>query len=298
MGHWSGKATPAPLSEDSRLRHCSYRSLNSKGSHRIAYTQWGESDNPRVLICVHGLTRNGRDFDTLAAALAADYLVVCPDVAGRGASDWLVDKNDYGYPQYVNDMSALVAHLNADSVHWVGTSMGGLIGMLLAAQPGSPITRMVMNDVGPLIPRAALERIASYVGDDPHFSSMRELDDYLREIYAPFGPFTDEQWQGLVRSSARALDNAKIGLAYDPGIAVPLREMPKQDVDLWSTWSNVRCPVLVIRGEQSDLLLADTAEQMTTTGPRAELAVLAGMGHAPTLMSEDQIALLSRWLLD
>jgi pimeloyl-ACP methyl ester carboxylesterase len=278
------------------LRHGSYLSLNSKGFHRVAYTQWGDNDNPRVLVCVHGLTRNGRDFDTLAAALAGDYRVVCPDVVGRGASDWLTDKSDYGYPQYLSDMAALVAHLNADSVHWVGTSMGGLIGMLLAALPGSPVTRMVMNDVGPSIPKAALERIAAYVGDDPHFSDLQELDEYLREIYAPFGPFTDEQWHGLVRSSARALDNAKIGLAYDPGIAEPLKAMPVQDVDLWSTWSKVLCPVLVIRGEQSDLLLADTAEQMTTSGPGAELAVLAGMGHAPTLMSEDQIALVSDWL--
>ena len=278
------------------MRHGSYLSLNSNGFHRVAYTQWGDSDNPRVLVCVHGLTRNGRDFDTLAAALAGDYRVVCPDVVGRGASDWLTDKSDYGYPQYLSDMAALVAHLNADSVHWVGTSMGGLIGMLLAALPGSPVTRMVMNDVGPLIPKAALERIAAYVGDDPHFSDLQELDEYLREIYAPFGPFTDEQWQGLVRSSARALDNAKIGLAYDPGIAEPLKAMPKEDVDLWSTWSKVLCPVLVIRGEQSDLLLADTAEQMTTSGPGAELAVLSGMGHAPTLMSEDQIALVSDWL--
>jgi len=278
------------------LRHGSYLSLNSKGFHRVAYTQWGDNDNPRVLVCVHGLTRNGRDFDTLAAALAGDYRVICPDVVGRGASDWLADKSDYGYPQYLSDMAALVAHLNADSVHWVGTSMGGLIGMLLAALPGSPVTRMVMNDVGPLIPKAALERIAAYVGDDPHFSDLQELDEYLREIYAPFGPFTDEQWHGLVRSSARALDNAKIGLAYDPGIAEPLKAMPAQDVDLWSTWSKVLCPVLVIRGEQSDLLLADTAEQMTTSGPGAELAVLAGMGHAPTLMSEDQIALVSDWL--
>jgi pimeloyl-ACP methyl ester carboxylesterase len=280
------------------LRHGSYRSLSSKGFHRIAYTQWGESDNPRVLICVHGLTRNGRDFDTLAAALAADYRVVCPDVAGRGASDWLADENDYGYPQYLNDMSALVAHLNADCVHWVGTSMGGLIGMLLAAQPGSPVTRMVMNDVGPLIPKAALARIASYVGGDPHFSSMQDLDDYLGAIYAPFGPFTDEQWQGLVRSSARTLDNGDIGLAYDPSIAAPLKAMPLEDVDLWPVWDAVECPVLVIRGEQSDVLLADTAERMTTSGPRAQLSVLAGIGHAPTLMSADQIALISDWLSD
>jgi pimeloyl-ACP methyl ester carboxylesterase len=278
------------------LRHGSYSSLGPKGFHRIAYTEWGESDNPRVLVCVHGLTRNGRDFDTLAATLAAEYRVVCPDVVGRGASDWLADKNDYGYPQYLNDMAALVAHLHADSVHWVGTSMGGLIGMLLAAQPGSPVTRMVMNDVGPLIPAAALERIASYVGDDRRFASLQELDDYLGEIYAPFGPFTDEQWRGLVRSSARDLGSGRIALAYDPGIAEPMRAMPNEDVDLWAIWSNVQCPVLVIRGEHSDVLPADVAEQMTASGPRAQLEELAGIGHAPTLMSEDQIVLVSEWL--
>jgi pimeloyl-ACP methyl ester carboxylesterase len=280
------------------LRHGSYRSQNSQGSHRVAYTEFGESDNPRVLICVHGLTRNGRDFDTLATALAGDYRVICPDVVGRGASDWLADKNAYGYPQYVSDMVALVAHLNADSVHWVGTSMGGLIGMLLAARPGSPVTRLVMNDVGPLIPKAALARIVAYVGADPHFSSMQQLDDYLREIYAPFGPFTHAQWQALVRSSARELNNGEIGLAYDPDIAVPLKAMPLEDVDMWPVWSTVECPVLVIRGDRSDVLLAETAQAMTTTGPGARLEVLAGIGHAPTLMSDDEIALVGDWFLD
>ncbi len=279
------------------MRHGSYRSQNSKGSHRVAYTEFGESDNPRVLICVHGLTRNGRDFDTLAAALAGDYRVICPDVAGRGASDWLAEKNDYGYPQYVSDMVALISHLSADSVHWLGTSMGGLIGMLLAAQPGSPVARLVMNDVGPLIPKAALARIAVYVGGDPRFSSVQQLDDYLREIYAPFGPFTDAQWQGLVRSSARELDNGEIGLAYDPDIAVPLKAMPLEDVDMWPAWSTVECPVLVIRGDRSDVLLAETAQTMTTTGPRARLDVRAGIGHAPTLMSDDEIVLVGDWLL-
>ncbi len=280
------------------MRHGSYRSQNSQGSHRVAYTEFGESDNPRVLICVHGLTRNGRDFDTLATALAGDYRVVCPDVVGRGASDWLADKNDYGYPQYVGDMVALVAHLSADSVHWVGTSMGGLIGMLLAARPGSPVTRLVMNDVGPLIPKAALARIVAYVGADPHFSSLQQLDVYLREIYAPFGPFTHAQWQALVRSSARELGNGEIGLAYDPDIAVPLKAMPLEDVDMWPVWGTVQCPVLVIRGDRSDVLLAETAQAMTTTGPRARLEVLAGIGHAPTLMSDDEIALVGDWLLD
>ena len=172
------------------MRNGSYLSLGPKGFHRVVYTDWGERDNRRVLVCVHGLTRNGRDFDALAAALADGYRVVCPDVVGRGASDWLADKSGYGYPQYLNDMAALLAHLDADDVHWVGTSMGGLIGMMLAAQPGTPVTRLVMNDVGPFIPAPALERIAAYVGLNPKFASVEELDAYLRDVYAPFGPFT------------------------------------------------------------------------------------------------------------
>ena len=278
------------------MRHGSYQSQNSAGTHRVAYTEWGAQDNPRVLICVHGLTRNGRDFDTLASALAHRYRVVCPDVAGRGASDWLADKNDYGYPQYLRDMSALFAHLDTDRVHWVGTSMGGLIGMLLAALPGSPITRMVMNDVGPLLPQAALERIGAYVGLDPKFDDLQGLDRYLREVYAPFGPFTDAQWQGLVQSSVRRLDDGRIALNYDPGIAEPFAALPNQDVDMWSTWETVACPVLVIRGERSDLLLEETAERMAVSGPHARLAVIPGVGHAPTLMSDDQIALVCDWL--
>jgi pimeloyl-ACP methyl ester carboxylesterase len=257
------------------LRHGSYLSLSSRGFHRVAYTEWGENDNPRVLVCVHGLTRNGRDFDTLAAALSSDYRVVCPDVVGRGASEWLADKGDYGYPQYLNDMTVLLARLNAERVHWVGTSMGGLIGMMLAAQPGSPVTRLVMNDVGPFIPAPALE---------------------LRSISAPFGPFTAEQWQGLVRSTVRELGDGSIGLAYDPGIAEPLRAMPKKDVDMWPIWSNVRCPVLVMRGERSDVLTAEVAAQMAATDARVELVELAGIGHAPTLMCDDQIALVCDWL--
>jgi len=278
------------------VRHGSYRSLNSKGFHTIAYTEWGARDNPSVLVCVHGLTRNGRDFDALGEALAERYRVVCPDVAGRGLSDWLAEKNDYGYPQYLRDMSALFAHLDSERVLWVGTSMGGLIGMLLAALPGSPITRMVMNDVGPQIPRAALARIGAYVGLDPKFENVQALDQYLRDIYAPFGPFTDAQWQGLVRSSVRRLDDGRIALAYDPGIAEPFTKLPDEDVDLWPAWEAVECPVLVIRGQRSDLLLEETAERMTASGPRARLAEIPGVGHAPTLMSDDQIALVADWL--
>ena len=280
------------------MQRGSFISSRETGSHRIAYTEWGDAGNPRVLVCVHGLTRNGRDFDTLAAALAGEYRVVCPDVVGRGASDWLEEKSEYGYPRYVADMLALVDHLEAREVHWVGTSMGGLIGMFLAAMPESPITRMVMNDVGPFLPQAALERIVSYVGDDPRFADMEALDAYLRVIYAPFGPFTDAQWRGLVESSARVLDSGEVALAYDPGIAMPLRSMPREDIDMWAVWDEVASPVMVIRGENSDVLLADTAERMTTSGPGARLEVFAGVGHAPTLMSDDQIGLIRDWLAD
>ncbi len=280
------------------MREGSFLSLGPNGFHRIVYSEWGDAANDRVLICVHGLTRNGRDFDTLAKVMAADYRVVCPDVPGRGRSEWLPVKDNYGYPLYCADMAALIAHLGTESVHWVGTSMGGLIGMLLAASAGSPIKRLVMNDVGPLIPRAALERIASYVGADPRFNNMAELDAYIREIYAPFGPMTDEQWRGLVESSARTTPEGDIGLSYDPGIADPLRAMPLEDVDLWPVWDAVQCPVLLLRGEKSDVLLAATAEEMQQRGPQTRVVEFEGIGHAPTLMAGDQVEAIRNWLLN
>lgn len=271
--------------------------LSAAGFHRVAYKEWGEADNPRVLICVHGLTRNGCDFDSLAAALADCYRVLCPDVVGRGRSDWLRDPRHYGYPQYMADMTALIARSGAESVDWVGTSMGGLIGMMLAAQPGAPMGRLVLNDVGPLLPGTALARIAAYAGMDPRFPSRDALDAYLREVYAPFGPFTDAQWRGLVDSTVRETPGGEIALAYDPDIAVPLRTMPPGDVDLWPVYDALSCPTLLIRGETSDVLVHDTAVEMTRRGPRAHLHEVAGVGHAPSLMSDDQIAQVRDFLL-
>lgn len=279
------------------MRERSFLSLGPNGFHRVVYREWGDAENEQTLICVHGLTRNGRDFDTLAAALSKDYRVVCPDVAGRGRSEWLPVKADYGYPLYCADMAALMAHLRVESVDWLGTSMGGLIGMLLAASPGTPLRRLIMNDIGALIPKAALERIASYVGGDPRFGSMAELDAYIREIYAPFGQLTEAQWHGLVESSARTTPEGTIGLSYDPGIAEPFREGPLEDVDLWQAWDSVHCPVLVLRGADSDVLLADTAKEMQQRGPKAELVELPNVGHAPMLMSDDQIGTVRKWLL-
>ncbi|HEY0523660.1 MAG TPA: alpha/beta hydrolase [Stellaceae bacterium] len=266
------------------------------GFHRVAYAEWPGPPGAPTLVCVHGLTRNGRDFDPLARALSERYRVICPDVAGRGRSDWLAVPGDYGYPLYLADMAALLARLDVESVDWVGTSMGGLIGMMLAAQPGNPIRRLVLNDVGPFLPKAALERIGSYVGKDPHFPDIAALEEYLRRIHAPFGPLTAEQWRHLAEHGWRHLpDGSGVGLAYDPHIGDAFQGEMK-DVDLWPMWDAMRCPTLVIRGAESDLLRAEDAAAMTQRGPRATLAEFPGIGHAPALMAADQIAAVRDFL--
>jgi pimeloyl-ACP methyl ester carboxylesterase len=248
------------------------------------------------VICVHGLTRNGRDFDVLAQALAPHFRVLCPDVVGRGRSDWLAHKPDYGYPLYLSDLTALIARAGVDSVLWVGTSMGGLIGMMLAAQSGNPIRKLVVNDVGPLVPKAALERLAQYVGKAPPCSDLDQFEAYLRQVCAPFGPLTDAQWRHLASTSAQRNDDGTFGPAYDPGIATPFAGELK-DVVLWPVWDAIACPTLVLRGAESDLLLRETAQQMTQRGPKATLKELDGIGHAPALMAVDQIEVVRGFLL-
>jgi pimeloyl-ACP methyl ester carboxylesterase len=269
--------------------------LGPHGFHRIAYTEWGEPSAPRTLVCVHGLTRNGRDFDRLAAALSERCRVICPDMPGRGRSDWIAE-SDYTYPQYLADVAALIARLGVHEVDWVGTSMGGLIGLLLAAQPNTPIRRLILNDVGPFVPKAALLRLAEYVGKDPHFASLDELEAYLRRVHAPFGPLGDQDWRHLALQGYRRREGGGFGLAYDPAIGKPFQNGKIEDVDLWPVWDAVRCPVFVLRGAQSDLLLAETAREMARRGPKAKTAELPGIGHAPALVAEDQIALVRDWL--
>lgn len=274
----------------------SFLGLSATGFHRVAYTQWGTG--PRTIICVHGLTRNSRDFDHLARDLAEtlDARVVCPDVVGRGKSDRLVNPDNYGYPQYLSDMAALIARLDVENVEWVGTSMGGLIGMLLAAQPNSPVSKLVINDVGPFIPKASLERIAEYVGVEHAFEDLTKLEDYLRVTYGSFGKLTDQQWRHLAEHTARGLPDGRLGLAYDTGIARIFAQAPIGDVDLWPVWNMIRCPVMVVRGAESDLLLPDTARRMTQEGPKAKLVEFAGVGHAPALMDPAQIAAVRDFL--
>ena len=270
--------------------------LSASGFHRLAYVEWGDPAAERTALCLHGLTRNGRDFDSLARVLAAaGWRVVCPDVVGRGRSDWLADPAGYGYPQYLADATALIARLGVERLDWIGTSMGGLMGMMLAAQPQSPIARLVINDVGPLIPKAAVERIADYLGKAPTFPNVEAVAAYLREVHAPFGALTDEQWSHLARYSARQAEGG-LALRYDPRIGESLGPPPYDDVDLWPLWDRVGCPTLVLRGAESDLLLPETAAEMAGRGPRAEVAEIEGCGHAPALMAEDQTALVRDWL--
>ena len=273
--------------------------LSPSGLHRIAYTEWGAPDNPRVLVCVHGLTRNGRDFDALADALSAHYRVVCPDIVGRGLSAHLRDPAGYAMPQYVADMVTLIARLGVDSVHWLGTSMGGLIGLALAAQDGSPIRRLVLNDVGPELAVEALRRIGDYVGADPTWISEDEAVAYVRAISPGFGPLTDAQLLHLTETSIARRPDGRWGFRYDPRIGEAYRAAlaDQERIDLWPLYERIACPTLVIRGAESDLLARTTWQAMAERGPRAQLAEFPGVGHAPMFQSEDQIGVVRDFLL-
>ena len=279
----------------------SVQCISAKGLHRMAYWEWGDPANPRVLVCAHGLTRQGRDFDTLAAAMLGDYRVVCPDVVGRGRSDWLADPMGYNVPAYVADMVTLLARLDASTVHWLGTSMGGLIGMGLASLPGSPVARLVLNDVGPVIEWASLQRIGAYLGVPARWSSEDAAADALWAISRGFGPHTRAQWLALTRPQLKADGDGFIS-RYDPAIAVPLRHITADlaragEAMLWQTYDRISCPTLLLRGAESDLLSVATAQSMTERGPRPLLVNVAGVGHAPTLIAPDQVQAVRDFLL-
>jgi pimeloyl-ACP methyl ester carboxylesterase len=282
-----------------RLNHV--QCLDNRGLHRMAYWEWGEPANPRVLVCAHGLTRQGRDFDTLARALAGHYRVVCPDVVGRGRSDWLADPMGYQLPQYVADMVTLLARLNAQVVDWLGTSMGGLIGLGLASQNGSPLRRLVLNDVGPTIEPAAIARIGSYVGRSLSWRNLDEAADALWSISQGFGPHSREQWLELTRPQLMP-DGEGLKPRSDPAIGVPFRAITPQlaqagEALLWQAWDRLALPSLLLRGADSDLLSKATAVAMTERGPKARLVEFAGVGHAPTLVQPEQVAVVRDFLL-
>lgn len=261
--------------------------------HRLAFVEFGNPAAPSVL-CVHGLTRNGRDFDPLAEALADRYHVICPDLPGRGASDWLPDAALYQPASYVAALSHLLAYINKN-VAWVGTSLGGICGMMVAAAAQTPITKLVLNDIGPLIPAAALARIRDYIGGGPEvFADLGALEAHLRMIHAPFGRLSDAQWRHLARFSARKLNGGGFALHYDPAIATPIKASIPVDADLSVFWERVRAPVLAIRGESSDLLTEAIFARMAQAG--AQTLTVADCGHAPALMDAPTIAAIRRFL--
>ncbi|RWA45594.1 alpha/beta hydrolase [Cupriavidus sp. UYMSc13B] len=273
--------------------------ISPAGLHRMAYHEWGDPANPRVLVCAHGLTRTGRDFDAVASALCGDYRVVCPDVAGRGRSEWLADANGYVVPQYVSDMVTLIARLNVEKVDWFGTSMGGLIGMGLAGLPKSPVRKLLLNDVGPKLAPSAVERIGAYLGLPVRFKTFEEGLAYLQTISASFGRHAPEQWRELnaaILKPVQGTDGLEWGLHYDPQLAVPFRKSTPEaiaagEAALWRSFEAIEGPVLVVRGAQSDLLLRETVAEMVARGKHVSSVEVPDVGHAPTFVDPAQIAI-------
>lgn len=289
--------------------------------HRMAYWQWGQPDSPHVVLCVHGLTRQGRDFDVLAQALCvqagalegAGIRVVCPDVAGRGESEWLKDPMGYQVPVYAADMLALLAQLHAQApiatLDWVGTSMGGLIGMVVCGQPGLPlpvpVRKLVLNDVGPALQWGAIQRIGAYLGQAGHFDTLQEAADAMWTISSSFGPHTPAQWLALSTPMVRPVTpdaESPLRLHYDPAIAIPFKLADEAGAQhgeamLWHLYDAIQAETLLVRGAQSDLLSPQTALAMTQRGPRANLVEFEGVGHAPTFVAHDQVAAVTRFLL-
>lgn len=264
---------------------------------RLAYTRWGPADAPRTVVCVHGLTRQGRDFDVLAAALAeGGAQVICPDMVGRGRSDWLKDPKGYAAPVYIAHVQQLLAALGIATVDWVGTSMGGLIGMGLAAVPDGPIRRLVLNDIGPFIPAASLAYIADYVIKAPRFADLGEAQAYLREIHRGFRDLSDQDWVAATLHGTKPTADGGVTLAHDPGIGVLFTQDALADVDIWPLYDTLTNPTLLLRGADSMLLTAEVAQEMTRRGPRAELITFAGVGHAPGLIAPEQVEAVRAFL--
>jgi pimeloyl-ACP methyl ester carboxylesterase len=279
------------------MKEGSFLGLDSRGFHRIAYTQWGREDSSRTLICVHGLSGNGRHFDELAATLEDRYRVVCPDLAGRGRSDWLADPQDYDFPGILNDLTALIARLGVDSVDWVGTSLGGIAGMMLAARRNSPIRRLVLNDIGPQVPKAILNDLAAFAADNPVFADTGAAEQYIRRRWVDNGPYSDGDWRHLTAHGVRRDGEGRLRLHHDPAIGAPFHRVFEADSDWWEEWDAIDCPVLVLRGAKSDTLLADTVERMARDGPRARVVEIPGIGHCPGLRDAMQMDMVRRFLV-
>ncbi|MEL6946394.1 MAG: alpha/beta hydrolase [Pseudomonadota bacterium] len=276
--------------------------LGFHGFHRINYLEWGnpkEFKHQETLLCVHGLTRNARDFDYFAGKMCEKYRVVCPDVVGRGDSDHITNADGYNYLQYNADMNALIARLGVTEVNWVGTSMGGIIGMVLASVAQSPVRRLVVNDIGPEVSRDALMSIAEYIGRAEEFASVQQVEDYLRGIYTEFAPMTDDDWSHLAHYASRRTPHGTWRLKVDSRVGDAFRDSISYfNVDMWETWEKISCPVLVLRGRNSTFLSEQTAERMLACGPQTDLVEFDNTGHTPTLRNDEQVKVIEDWLAE
>ena len=271
--------------------------LGAHGFYTMAYFEWGDPENDNVLVCVHGLTRRGRDFDALARALEDRYRVVCVDLPGRGQSDWFSVAADYQPATYVQGMAAVLARLNVAQVDWLGVSLGGLIGMMLAAQPKTPIRKLVLDDIGSYVDAEALQRIAGYVSEYPAFADRAAFEAYVRVVCAPYGLTSDTEWDHLVTYGSRQDETGAWRFHYDPKLAEPFKEGFSEPVSLWPLWAMIQAPVLLLRGSESDILSAETAAEMVNRKPTTKLVEFPGVGHAPMLMNNQQISPVRDWLL-
>ncbi|CAN5363150.1 alpha/beta hydrolase [soil metagenome] len=268
------------------------------GSYPLNFLEWGDASNRNVLFCAHGFSRNSHDFDRVAESLHRDYRIICPDYPGRGKSGWL-RAEAYSYQTTVAASLALLRHLEIDKVDWLGTSMGGVIGIMIGAQPESPIQKLVLNDVGPYFSKEALRSVAEYTGNDERFKDLAQAELHLRELYAAFGELPDAEWEHITRHAVSLRDDGTFGLAYDPNIAAVAKQYIDvlQDVEIWPLFEAVACPVLVMRGAISQVLSAEVVEQMKLRGKRVKAVEIPGVGHAPALRVASELAILKAFLL-
>ena len=273
-----------------------YLGMSAERFHKLSYLEWGEPDNPDVLICVHGLTRNAHDFDYLARELSKDYRVICPDILGRGDSDYIGSTLMYNFTQYISDIVALIARIGVSEVNWLGTSMGGIIGMMMACVPKTPIKRLILNDVGMVVPSLAMTRIAAYAQNDLGFQNVEEAKKYFKLIMPAFGIREEEKWDHIVKWGTRKDQDGRYKLSYDPAIGQAFVSLSINDIHLETYWHDVKCPVLVIRGEDSDLLTPEIINNMSILQPQMDVIEVPGAGHAPALMSEFEIESVRNWL--
>lgn len=267
--------------------------------YKMNYTQWGDLNNPNVLICVHGLTRNCRDFDYLAKVLSKDYLVICPDVVGRGKSDRLSRPENYDFPLYCWNLLILINKLNLTNINWLGTSLGGIIGMMMASWENSPIKKLILNDVGAWIAKEEIQKIADYLAlENPRFSTFNEGLVYLKKVHQQFGNLTAEMWEHLAKYSLNLTVKGDYILHYDPNIALIFKQEEQiKDVNLWIFWEKITCPVLLLHGEESRILTTETMEKMQEIKPNMQVINWSNCGHAPSLMIPEQIEIIKSWLI-